>query len=425
MTISASVFRRKRRGRPARRWTILLTYEDGRRREITGYTDLEATRQKAAQLVRELERKEVGLHDPFATHRRTPLADHLEAFLEAMAAGALGRRRSGRPSAEYVVRARRRLQVVLQRMGGPVRIGGLELEVAERALEDSCRRGWSDKTRDDHAALLRQFGAWLVDSDRAAVNPFHRLRATRTQASTTFRRRALTMLELQQLVDAAEARAVAGYRLANPTARPETMERVRRRGRERGLVYLVTAYTGLRRGEVTSLTWGDLQLGEDPTVTVQAQVAKNRKEQRVALPRWLADELVELRRQRGADLGQPPPAGRLVFRVSYSHLTEQLTKDALYARLGSADARGRCADQSGRVLDFHALRVTYATMLASLGVPEKVATELMRHSDVRLTFETYAQIRPGAARSWVEQLPRPGAESAPPPAAGEKHRRAT
>ena len=46
-------------------------------------------------------------------------------------------------------------------------------------------------------------------------------------------------------------------------------------------------------------------------------------------------------------------------------------------------------DEQGRVVDFHALRMTADTMLGLAGVPPKVRMLFMRHSDIRLTMQTY------------------------------------
>jgi len=45
-------------------------------------------------------------------------------------------------------------------------------------------------------------------------------------------------------------------------------------------------------------------------------------------------------------------------------------------------------DGEGRRVDFYALRHTLATNLARAGVPARLAMELMRHSDLRLTQQT-------------------------------------
>src|SRR5260370_1127230 len=46
-------------------------------------------------------------------------------------------------------------------------------------------------------------------------------------------------------------------------------------------------------------------------------------------------------------------------------------------------------DEEGRVADFHALRHSYITLLSRSGVSPKVAQELARHSDIRLTMNVY------------------------------------
>lgn len=42
-------------------------------------------------------------------------------------------------------------------------------------------------------------------------------------------------------------------------------------------------------------------------------------------------------------------------------------------------------DERGRVLDVHALRTTFGTMFSAAGITPRVALELMRHSDIKLT----------------------------------------
>lgn len=73
------------------------------------------------------------------------------------------------------------------------------------------------------------------------------------------------------------------------------------------------------------------------------------------------------------------------------------------------DRRGKLrietCDDRGRVLDLHALRHTYGTLLAAAGVPLQVAQRAMRHSDVRLTTNVYTDPRLLDLRAAVEALP--------------------
>jgi len=49
-------------------------------------------------------------------------------------------------------------------------------------------------------------------------------------------------------------------------------------------------------------------------------------------------------------------------------------------------------DERGRRLDLHALRKTFGTLLSASGVSPRVAMELMRHSDMKLTMGIYTDV---------------------------------
>ena len=50
-------------------------------------------------------------------------------------------------------------------------------------------------------------------------------------------------------------------------------------------------------------------------------------------------------------------------------------------------------------LDFHSLRYTFATKLARKGVSKRLAQELMRHSDPKLTANIYTDANPSSSES--------------------------
>ena len=62
-------------------------------------------------------------------------------------------------------------------------------------------------------------------------------------------------------------------------------------------------------------------------------------------------------------------------------------------------------DASGRKLDFHSLRYTFATKLAGKGVSQRLAQELMRHSDPKLTANIYTDATHLPTFDAVETLP--------------------
>ena len=49
-------------------------------------------------------------------------------------------------------------------------------------------------------------------------------------------------------------------------------------------------------------------------------------------------------------------------------------------------------DEQGRKVDFHALRHTLATNLARENIPPRIAMEIMRHSDMKLTSKVYTDV---------------------------------
>ena len=79
----------------------------------------------------------------------------------------------------------------------------------------------------------------------------------------------------------------------------------------------------------------------------------------------------------------------------------------------------------GRRIDLHRLRKTYGTMLAVAGVSPRVAMELMRHCDMKLTMGVYTDVAQlpmiaEAARLPSSSLPNISVEGISPPAKNEQ-----
>lgn len=62
-------------------------------------------------------------------------------------------------------------------------------------------------------------------------------------------------------------------------------------------------------------------------------------------------------------------------------------------------------DAEGRYADFHALRYTFGTWLQSNHVPPREIMRLMRHSDYRLTMNTYTDERQLGGYEVLKNLP--------------------
>lgn len=140
-------------------------------------------------------------------------------------------------------------------------------------------------------------------------------------------------------------------------------------------LYLLALHTGLRRGEINALRWGDLRLDVvNPFYLVPVANSKSRKEQPRPLHPELVKELQALKSARNATTES------LVFPERVPAM-KVIRKDFKAAGIPLQDERGH------RV-DFHALRMTYITRRQRAGVSPREAMELARHSDMRLTMKT-------------------------------------
>ena len=158
------------------------------------------------------------------------------------------------------------------------------------------------------------------------------------------------------------------------------------------MLYATAMVTGFRASELASLLPSNFDLdGTLPTATVKASNTKNRKEAVQPLPPDVAEALHGYLDGRPADLpvwpGTWPVAAAEMLRID----------------LEAAGIPYR--DESDRVADFHALRHSYITLLSRSGVSPKLAQELARHSDIRLTMNVYTHTGLFDLAGAVDSLP--------------------
>ncbi len=206
----------------------------------------------------------------------------------------------------------------------------------------------SVKTRNEYRASMFSMLAWLEENEELDANPFKRVKKTDGRGQETVKRRAATHAEMESILNVAGKYAVA---------------------------YLAAATTGLRRGELSKLEWGDLHLdAAQPVALVRAATTKDRKPARAYLGPQLVAELKKLH-SPGMPSNSLVLAGRMpTMKKMLGHL---------------AQAGIPYVDDQGRRLDFHALRMTFDTNLAIAGVSDAARMKLMRHKSPRLTLEIY------------------------------------
>ena len=156
------------------------------------------------------------------------------------------------------------------------------------------------------------------------------------------------------------------------------------------LLYLSAAYTGLRLNELVKMIVADVKLDQErPHILVRASTTKNSKQAIVPLHPMLVPEFKKA--VKGKSIGD------LIF-PQYCQPDRRIRRHLKAAGIEQIDA-------AGRKLDFHSLRYTFATKLARKGISQRLAQELMRHSDPRLTANLYTDVTQLPTFDAVESLP--------------------
>jgi integrase len=357
----AFIFQPSRHGERSRLWSARIRLDEWPKARTfpLHVTDKRVADQKLRDLISELEREShgVGISRPVRESLRMPLLEHHANFLAANKAANL---------AELTQRKYRQYLPKLFQRCGWVTIRDVSGTTFTRWREKS---GLAPKSVNDLLGLMRTFLLWMKREHLILADPLAEVRKVTNPGVGSFRR-ALAVEEIRKLLETAPPR--------------------------RALVYLTLVYTGLRRRELDGIKWGDFEFGASPPwLKVPSSLSKNRKES----THYLRPELAAALRAARPDDVKPE---RYVFKGRIPKVST-FRKDLAAAGIPFEDSRGRR-------IDIHALRKTYGTLLAASGVAPRVAMELMRHSDMKLTMGVYTDtaqlpILEGTARLPSFELP--------------------
>lgn len=183
----------------------------------------------------------------------------------------------------------------------------------------------------------------------------------------------------------------------------------------------VSANTGMRRGELLGLHWGDIDLGAAHVSVSRSLVSigyvlhesrgKTRTSRRcVDLDHRTVDVLREWKRQRSEEDLTPLMQATAVPTCSPNSTAHRRIRICCRTRSRSS------SPGSGRPrIRLHDLRHTHATLLLKAGVPIKVVSERLGHSTPGFTMATYQHVLPGmqaeAARTFASLLEDPPAST--------------
>jgi integrase len=280
-------------------WFVRYRDADGiMRRPSTGCRDDKAAKQILAKIVSEVEKVKSGIisrdEAHAGHHAKAPMSKHVEDYATHL--------RACERNTDHIQNTRRAVMRVVNDCAFG-RLRDLQRAKAERWLLKQADLGMCARTRNTYRIALVAFGNWCVRESRLLANPFAMLPRANEAVDRRRVRRALTLEEVGKLLKAAEERPLRERMLITrgkhkgelrAKVREQTKRAMLRLGRERAMFYRIAVYTGLRVGEIASLTLADVCLDAvPPHIKLHARHDKARRGARQPLPDDLARAIRE------------------------------------------------------------------------------------------------------------------------------------
>jgi len=318
-------------------------------------TDKRVAQQRLEQIVREKQLESVGILPPQAirTASQTPLATHLSDYVADLQAV----KRDG----QYIYELKNRVRRLMRECGW-----SQIKDISSDSFQTwRTKQTLAAKTINEYLISISSLLNWMEKHDRIDKNPLRHVQKVQVNGEQRRPRRAFTHAEFERLLAVSE---------------------------ESRSVYVTAVFTGLRRSELAAVEWDDVHLdASQPFISARASTTKNHKQAVIGLHPDVVAELRKLQAKRSSRANGPVFAGIMP------------DMDTFKADLKAADIE--FVNAKGQYADFHSLRHTLATNLALAGTAPRVAMEIMRHSDMRLTSKTYTDTGLLPVSDAVSKLP--------------------
>jgi integrase len=181
------------------------------------------------------------------------------------------------------------------------------------------------------------------------------------------------------------------------------------KGERWGMIIILDLYTGMRQGEILALTWADIDF-QKRTITINKQLSrlknfdpgipgktilavqpytKNSNDRVISISPAIVDMLEEYKAAEDANKAKWADAyedNNLVFCREDGHFVEPKTFQEYFKK--------KLADAGVADGNVHALRHTFATRALEAGIPVKVVSQILGHSSIQITLDTYSHVLP-------------------------------
>jgi integrase len=179
-----------------------------------------------------------------------------------------------------------------------------------------------------------------------------------------------------------------------------------------GSLYVLSLSLGMRQGEVLGLRWVDVDIeGPNPTLIVNQALQRigrefqfvepktERSRRTIALPKSVVKTLLAHRKRQAAERLALGPAWH-----DYGLIFTALDGSPIERRTLHRDFKGILAKAELPESRFHDLRHSAASLLLAQGVPMRNIMELLGHSSITLTADTYSHVMAPALRETADKM---------------------
>ena len=323
----------------------------------------------------EAEKVQAGILKPEDVRAKQEAKKGLDSHIADFRAFMESKRRSGRHVADTV----KQIQKTADACGWKS-LADIDRRDLERHTEQMTARGLGANSVNHVITALVSFCRWAVKNGRLVNMPLVGIDKQTLGEDRRHIRRALTEADFLRLVDAAKARplhdALNNHR-GDGVAKisEQTRQKLIQEGETREFCYKMLFYTGLRLGELKRLRVKSVDLN-GACLCLEAQATKAKRGDMIPLASKIIPLLARWIEGKKAD--------DFVVDVP-DNLLKIFDRDLKHAGITKAD------DQ-GRVIDLHALRMSLGTNLLRNGVPLLNVQKIMRHSTPTLTANLYTDV---------------------------------
>ena len=356
------------------KYVIRYTDHNGKERQKSAHTtDKRLAERFARDLQVKLDARKNGMLDDetfrLEQESKRSLVEHIEEYLNDSAASGQARRR--------LVSKRKHLYSAAEYMKA-TRISDLQSDGLREWMQELLASGLAPSTVNEYRCSLISFMNWCEKDGRIRVNNLKHVSKVSTVGKKKRNRRTLTEEESARLLS---------------VAKEQDQLHFNRKRACRHAVYLVAMLTGLRKNELKSLQWCDVDFN-NRSLRIRAEISKAKRQDDIPLHNEVLAVLAGLKSEQHTSIDSV-----------FSNIPTLLTFKKDCQRAGI-----ELCDSESRTVDFHSLRATFCTRLIQKGTPPAYAQRLMRHADIKTTNEHYTDLRLHDLDLAVNQISLPAIE---------------